>query len=185
MDHRDHVRLLQGGVAEREVWADIGSGTGAFTLALAELLGSDGIIHSVDKDRHALRQQQQRLQQGFPDITVHFHLADYRQSLPLPSLDGIVIANALHFQRDKQPVLKSLWTYLRPGGKLIIVEYDTDHGNRWVPYPLRFESLRTLAATCGFGETRQLATVPSTFLDRFYAALNIKATDAAGTDPQS
>ena len=51
MDHTDHVTLLRGGVsAPGGVWADLGSGTGAFTLALSDLLGLSGTIYSVDKD---------------------------------------------------------------------------------------------------------------------------------------
>ena len=56
MDHRDHVGLLREGVqrdgvvAPRATWADIGAGTGAFTLALADLLGPGARIVSVDRD---------------------------------------------------------------------------------------------------------------------------------------
>ncbi|TMD25838.1 MAG: class I SAM-dependent methyltransferase, partial [Chloroflexi bacterium] len=52
MNHEDHVRLLRKGIVEPGgVWADFGSGAGAFTLALADLLGTEGSIYSVDKDR--------------------------------------------------------------------------------------------------------------------------------------
>ena len=45
MNHQDHVNLLRGGVLSTGViWADLGSGTGAFTLALADLLGGTGEI---------------------------------------------------------------------------------------------------------------------------------------------
>ena len=51
MDHEDHVYLLRGGVpGVGGVWADLGSGRGAFTLALADLIGRTGHIYSVDKD---------------------------------------------------------------------------------------------------------------------------------------
>jgi len=60
MDHTDHVTLLRGGVsAPGGVWADLGSGTGAFTLALSDLLGLSGTIYSVDKDPGALAAQKQ------------------------------------------------------------------------------------------------------------------------------
>ena len=38
MDHTDHVNLLRDAVGLGGTWADFGSGTGAFTLALAELI---------------------------------------------------------------------------------------------------------------------------------------------------
>ena len=56
MDHADHKDLLRDGVpGPGGVWADFGSGSGAFTLALADLIGSTGQIHAIDKDRRALR----------------------------------------------------------------------------------------------------------------------------------
>ena len=72
MDHTDHVTLLRGGVlAPGGVWADLGSGTGAFTLALAELLGPTGVIYSVDKDAGALAAQERALRARFPATSVH------------------------------------------------------------------------------------------------------------------
>ena len=43
MDHADHVRLIRGAVTPGTTWAELGSGDGAFTLALAELVGSEGL----------------------------------------------------------------------------------------------------------------------------------------------
>ena len=54
MDHADHVRLLREGVTRGGTWADLGAGTGAFTLALAELVGPSGEVIAVDRDRGAL-----------------------------------------------------------------------------------------------------------------------------------
>ncbi len=43
MNHRDHINLIRNGIAgQGNVWAELGSGDGAFTLALAELLGPGG-----------------------------------------------------------------------------------------------------------------------------------------------
>ena len=44
MDHSDHVNLLRNGVLPGGVWADLGAGSGAFTLALAELAGPETTI---------------------------------------------------------------------------------------------------------------------------------------------
>ncbi|MGH2381516.1 MAG: methyltransferase domain-containing protein [Candidatus Limnocylindria bacterium] len=57
MDHADHVLLIRDGVGGGTTWADLGSGTGAFTLALADLLGPGATIHSVDRDPRALEEQ--------------------------------------------------------------------------------------------------------------------------------
>lgn len=177
MNHSDHVRLLRGGIPmpAPATWADLGSGGGAFTLALAELLGPAGHIISVDKDSAALREQQRRMRSTFPDVSVEYITADFTRSLPLSALDGIVMANSLHFIRpaDKDAVLQRIRGYLKPGGHFILVEYNVDRGNMWVPHPLSYTSWERLAERNGFVDTRLLEAVPSSFLGQFYAALSL------------
>ena len=174
MDHTDHVRLIRDGVSGGgSAWADLGSGEGAFTLALAELLGPNGSIHTVDRDRGALSVQLQQLESRFPDVRVTPIVGDFTARIDLPPLDGVVMANSLHFTRDKAPVLELVRGYLRPGGRLVLVEYGADRGNPWVPYPLSFATWAKVAASAGFRETRQLTSVPSRFLGSIYSALSI------------
>src|SRR5678815_372327 len=103
MNHTDHVNLIRAAIPTAGgVWADFGAGTGAFTLALADCLGSSGTIHAIDQDEAALRQNQQAVVARFPDIASHYLVADFTKPLPLPPLDGLIIANALHFHRLKE-----------------------------------------------------------------------------------
>ncbi len=143
-------------------------------MALADLLGPTGSIHTVDRDARALEVQVRALHGAFPSVPVTPYVADFTMPLELPPLDGIVMANSLHFERDKLAVLRLVGGYLRPAGRLILVEYDTDHGNPWVPFPLSFYSWATLAAEAGFPETQLLASVPSRFLGSIYSALSIR-----------
>jgi ubiquinone/menaquinone biosynthesis C-methylase UbiE len=173
MNHADHVNLIRDGVpAPGGVWADIGSGRGAFTLALAELIGPEGVIYSVDKDRGALREQERAMRTRFPAVAVHYRVADFTQPLALPPLDGIVAANALHFQLEKDAGVKLMRGYLKPGGRLIVVEYNTDRGNFAVPYPLSYGAWEALARRSGFAQTRRLAARPSRFLGEIYSAVS-------------
>ncbi len=176
MDHRDHVFLLTKGVEMAgSVWADIGSGQGAFTLALAELLGSSGEIYSVDSDKERLRRQEGAMVNRFPGLTVHYKEGDFSRPLELPSLDGLVIANALHFFERKEDVVKLLKSYLRPNGRFIVVEYNTDRGNHWVPHPFSYKQWKETADRIGFVHTELLAAVPSSFLGEIYSAVSFKA----------
>jgi ubiquinone/menaquinone biosynthesis C-methylase UbiE len=183
MEHRDHLRLIRDGipmptaVGTGPVWADLGSGGGAFTLALVDALGGRGTVYSVDRDRGALRRQAQAMRSWFPDADVVYTAGDFTQPLHLPPLDGIVMANALHFVRRQEQIAVTtrLRQALKPDGRLILVEYDTDHGNHWVPYPLAFPSWEALARGAGFAVTRLLATYPSRFLGRIYSALSTVA----------
>ena len=173
MDHRDHVALLRAGIAEPGgVWADLGAGWGAFTLALADLLGPTGTIYTIDRDRTALREGEQAVRARFPATALHPQVADFTRPLDLPPLDGIVMANALHFVRDKAPLLAHIAGLLRSDGRLILVEYDADRGNPWVPHPLAYPTWAALAARAGFRDTRRLASVPSRFLGAIYSALS-------------
>lgn len=199
MEHQDHVNLLRGGVAQTGgVWADFGSGSGAFTLALRELIGEEGEIYSIDRDRARLVEQARAFNAMFPDSRVHFLNEDFTRSLVLPHkdaqghsttytnlppLDGVVIANALHYLPDDVPapgsrggaskltVLQSVRARLKTEGRLILVEYNSDSGNPWVPYPLSFERFRALALRAGFAPPQLLSSVPSRFLNEIYSAV--------------
>ena len=174
MQHKDHVYLLRKGIPEgRGIWADLGSGTGAFTLALADLLGPAGHIYSLDKDAGSLREQQRAMHSAFPSVSVEYMNTDFTRQLNLPQLDGILMANSLHYVRQKEPVLRNLRSHLRPGGRLIIVEYNVDKGNFWVPYPFSYRSWEELAQRSGFSNTQQLASVPSSWLREIYSALSL------------
>jgi SAM-dependent methyltransferase len=175
VNHLDHVSLLRDGIPQPGgLWADFGSGDGAFTLALADLLGRDGTIYAVDNDRSALQRQQQTMRGRFPHTTVYYRTADFTTPLDLPPLDGIVMANALHFLRHKEATLRLIHDYLQPAGRFILVEYNTDRGNPWVPYPLSYPTWQSLAQRAGFSQTQLLATHPSRFLGEIFSALSLK-----------
>ncbi len=67
-------------------------------------------------------------------------------------------------------MLKHVGSFLKPEGILLLVEYNVDAGNLWVPYPLSFKTFQALVAQAGFSAPRLLGTHPSSFLRGFYAA---------------
>jgi SAM-dependent methyltransferase len=181
MQHADHVALLRPGVstpgAAGGTWADVGSGGGAFTLALAELLGPGATLYSIDRDTGALRAQGRELSARYPGVNVVPVAADFTRPLPaaVPLLDGLVMANALHYvpDRHKLDIVRQLKARLKPGGRWVLVEYNVDSGNLWVPHPLSYPAWQALAQAAGFTQTRLLGTRPSRFLREFYAAESV------------
>ena len=171
MNQSDLVDLLTGAV-EGDRWADLGAGEGNFTLALAELLGPGAHITAVDKDRQALRVLADKAARLFPQTTVEVLAGDFTKPLELRDLDGIVMANSLHFVRDKGPVLQAVKQMLKPSGRLVLIEYGSDRGNPWVPHPMSFETWRRLADEAGLPGTVLLHTVPSRYLGSIYSALS-------------
>jgi SAM-dependent methyltransferase len=173
MNHNDQLNLIRKGVPQSGgVWADLGSGGGAFTFALAELLGQGVVIYSVDQDGGALHRQARTMSSRYPAIDAHYLTADFTKPLNLPPLDGILMANSLHYLRQKENFLRQIRNYLEPDGRFLLVEYNTDWGNHWVPHPLSYPSWQQLAQQSGFTHTELLTTHPSSFLGQFYSAVS-------------
>jgi ubiquinone/menaquinone biosynthesis C-methylase UbiE len=171
MDHADHVALIRDAVRPGETWLELGSGTGAFTLALADVLGPRGTIHSVDQDRGALKAQAAAVEAQFGAVRLDQRTADFTRPLGFSGMDGVLMANSLHFVRDKAPVLALVRSYLAPGGRFVLVEYDADRGNHWVPHPISYTTWLAVAPAAGFNGARLLGRVPSRFLNAIYASV--------------
>jgi ubiquinone/menaquinone biosynthesis C-methylase UbiE len=175
LKHQDLVELIRAGVpSQGGVWADLGSGEGAFTSALAELVGASAMIFSVDRDRSALARQQNARGHRFAQAPTSVVQGDFSEPLDLPQLDGVVMANSLHFSEDKAPVLKLVHSYLKPGGRLIVVEYDVDKGNPWVPFPFSFSTWGRLAVENGFSNPELIGRHESRWLRGLYSAVSIR-----------
>ncbi len=171
MTAEERFGLIKDGV-DSGSWADLGSGGGAFTLALAEMLGPGSRIYSVDSSRSALQRQRRTMAAAFPSLPVEYINRNYNDELEFPPLDGILMANSLHYQKDKPALLNKIRSYLKPGGRFLLVEYNISRGNPWVPYPLPYPEWQTLSAACGFISTRLLGTAPSRYHHEVYAALS-------------
>jgi ubiquinone/menaquinone biosynthesis C-methylase UbiE len=173
VNHADHVRLIAPGVPANAGgrWADFGAGTGAFTLALRDVAGPDVEIIAIDRDSGDLRELRRAMERTFPGTLLNTRPADFTRPLDLPPLDGILAANSLHYVRDQVALLRRWRGYLAPGGRLIVVEYDTDRGNHWVPYALSFETFSVLAQEAGFAAPQRIGSHPSRFLGGFFAGL--------------
>ena len=172
MEHHDHLALIRSAVPGAGVWADLGSGRGAFTLALAELLGPGGTIYSLDLDPTALKDQSRLMEKSFPQVQTHYLAADFRDRLDLPPLDGLLMANSLHFIRRKEAVLKRLLGHLKAGGRFVLVEYNTDRATPWVPYPVSYPSWEKLADQAGLSATRKICAYPGRSMGEIYAAMS-------------
>jgi SAM-dependent methyltransferase len=171
VNHRDHVDLIRRGITRGGNWADFGSGRGAFTLALRDLAGPDVNIWSVDRDARSLEEQRRAFDREFPNSSIQYVRDDFTRPLMLPPLDGILAANAIHFATGQAAVLRTWRSYLKPDGRILLVEYDTDSGNQWVPHPISFDSLAAVAREAEFNAPELIGVHPSRYHDRMYAAV--------------
>lgn len=165
------ISLIQKGIVPHsspQTWADLGAGKGLFSAALLTILPPGSTIHAVDL--HA----QPNLQHH---SSIIFHQADFvKDKLPFPTLDGILMANSLHYVKEQVACIKQLKKHLRNGAGFILIEYDTDSGNQWVPFPVSFARAQSIFGDAGFSKIEKIGERPSVYRgNSIYAAL-ISAT---------
>ena len=145
-------------------WCDLGCGSGTFTIALAQLLSSGSTIHAIDLDPRALRE----IPDQYHGVAVRKVLGDMRSpSLNHPCVDGILMANSLHFVEDQHRLLRRL---LSVTSCFVIVEYERNKPSPWGPYPVGFERLCQLFNEAGVERIEKLATRRSRFGGTMYSA---------------
>jgi ubiquinone/menaquinone biosynthesis C-methylase UbiE len=145
--------------ARESKWADLGCGDGLFTTALASLLSDGSVIYAVDTNRRALSKVK-----PVAGISVEKIEADFiHDPLPLPQLDGILMANSLHFVKDKSAFIQKAQRWLNEKSRMLLIEYDMDKSNPWVPYPISFHSTETLFKSLGYKTIKKLAEQPSLY----------------------
>jgi SAM-dependent methyltransferase len=186
MNDSDAIELIRYAVGGRGgVWADLGAGTGTFTRALSAVLGAGSTVFAVDADARAVRALRE-LSSSPSDARVIAVNADFTAPLALPGLvpgraqlDGILLANALHFVRDPERVLSRLVEHLRPGGRAIVVEYDRRKASQWVPFPLPASRWPRLAESAGLAGPTITATRPSSYSGILYTGVATRSGNEA------
>jgi len=146
-----------------QTWCDLGCGTGTFTLALATMLPAGSTIYAIDKDEKSLAQIPDRYQ----DVTIRKEVADLGKiDFSLPPLDGVLIANLLHFIKRQGAFVERCRALSQ---RLLIVEYDYRSPSKWIPYPLGFSALKNLLLERGFKAISRIGTRPSIYEGELYS----------------
>ena len=160
---RDAIEMLADSDVEAlgpTSWADLGAGDGTFTLALAEMLAPGSVIHAVDLDGSALR----RIPSGHKGARITTHQGDFmKQPWPFDDLDGILLANSLHYVEDQPAFIRACESHMKSRRNFLVVEYDTSEANRWVPYPVDQAKLTALFERAGYTSIRVLRSRPSIY----------------------
>ncbi len=161
MTHDEAVALIDGIHHDAPAtWADLGCGDGTFTLALATLLPAASVIHAMDRDASLLRLIP-RAHEGTSIVT---HAGDFtRLPWPFELVHGVLLANALHYIRDRTAFIRACESAMIAPRRFLIVEYDTERANAWVPYPIGREALRRTFSELGYGAIRFLGSRPSIY----------------------
>ena len=143
MQLREAVELIKNdfiSIGNKQAWADLGCGSGTFTKALASILPEKSLIYAIDKSKIDL----DRIPAEFENVTIEKIKADFMMNELPYNLDGILMANSFHYVKEKDLFIQKMETRLKKEGCFIIVEYDTEISNTWVPFPVNFNSLKKL-----------------------------------------
>ncbi len=104
--------------------ADVGSGGGYFTFALAKAVGPEGKVYAVDVDDEMNDLVAQRAKkEGVGNVEVILAKPD-DPLLPASGVDLIFTSNTYHHIDNRVNYLTNLRRYLRPNGRIAIVEFD-------------------------------------------------------------
>jgi len=140
-----------------------------FTKALASLLPQGSTIHAIDVDVKAL----QKIPKEYNGVSIKTSVMDFSSgAFPLHEIDGILMANSLHYVKDKESFLKRVMNALKNDGHFLLVDYDMNKANQWVPYPLPIAAAEELFLKCKATSFELLNKRKSVFGEQMmYAAL--------------
>lgn len=121
--HEPYSTLRMMGLREGMVMADLGCGTGFFTLPASETVGPMGTVYAVDVQEGMLKELEKRVREK-SIRNVKMLLADIIDAkLEDDSIDLVFIANTFHEVEQKDGIIKKAWSILKPQGVIAIVEW--------------------------------------------------------------
>ena len=114
--------------------ADIGAGTGFYSLLFAEQVGKSGNVFAVDVTDDFVRNIERLASEQNLD-NIHAVLSKQKDTrLDSNSIDMAFVCNTYHHFEYPQSMLASIYRALRPGGTMIIIDYRKQPGSSssWV-----------------------------------------------------
>jgi ubiquinone/menaquinone biosynthesis C-methylase UbiE len=160
--------------------ADLGSGGGYFTFRLADAVGPDGKVYAVDVDPGMIRHLEERAsKEGYSNVEVV--LAQYDDPLlPEPGVDLIFTCNTYHHLEDRIAYFDRARQYLRPGGRVAIVEHRPGGWLQWIfPHSTPSEVIRTEMEAAGYQFQNEHSFLPrQNFLVFTLRPMHARVTDS-------
>jgi arsenite methyltransferase len=116
------------GIRSGDRVADLGSGSGYFTLRLARAVGPDGKVYAVDVDEEMNEYLRQRVaQEGVANVEVI--LGRFEDPLlPDGGVDLVLVVDTYHHLNDRPAYFRNLRRDLAPGGRVAVIDFDGRKG---------------------------------------------------------
>jgi len=152
--------LLEAGLLKGQVFVDIGSGPGFFTLPAARIIGAKGVAYAVDTEPLMLTELKKRN----PPANVKC-IVSKESSVPLPDniSDFILLAHVLHEAEVKSAFILELKRLLKPGAKLLILDWKKKREAEGPPIEdrLTIKEVKALVKEAGFVRIKSTSLSPS------------------------
>ncbi|HEY7000090.1 MAG TPA: class I SAM-dependent methyltransferase [Candidatus Binatia bacterium] len=107
-----------------EIVADLGSGGGYFTFKLAKAVAPSGKVYAVDVDKDMIELISKRLKEESGNNVETILATPTDPRLPQTGVDLIFTVNTYHHIADRSAYFANARKYLRPGGKIAIIDLD-------------------------------------------------------------
>jgi ubiquinone/menaquinone biosynthesis C-methylase UbiE len=114
------------GIADASVVADIGAGSGWFTIRLARRVGPRGLVYAEDVQNEMINAISRRVsREGLSNVRYVLGVGN-DPKLPPNAMDAILVVDAYHEVEDRVAMLSSLGRALKPEGRLGVIDFKLD-----------------------------------------------------------
>mgnify|MGYP001611913285 FL=1 len=138
------------GVYEGMIVADLGAGTGAYTIPLAERVGEKGRVYAVEVQKDFLTNIRTAAEaRGLKNVELLWGDIERLGGTKIKdeSVDAVVISNVLFLAEDKAGLLRETRRILKVGGKLLLIDWGGSFNNLG-PAPEMVVTAGTARALC-------------------------------------
>jgi len=145
-----------------DVVADFGAGTGAFSFPFAAAVGPSGRVYSVEIEQGLLDHINGRAaSRGVTNVrTVLGRFDD--PALPAAAVDLGFFHDVLHHVQDRAGYLKNVARYIKPGGRVAVIEPLNTHRNQ-PELQVSPEQVGRWMKDAGFGAAEQVELLPGSW----------------------
>jgi len=151
--------------------ADVGAGPGLFTRLFAARVRPQGRVYAVDIAREFVDGNLQRARAARLDNVVGIVSTQVDTRLDASSIDVAFICDAYHHFEDPQAMLASIRRALRPGGALVVVDFERIPGTSpdWILKHVRAgkEDFRREIESAGFRFVEEVKLMRENYFLRF------------------
>lgn len=156
--------------------ADVGAGSGYFTLRVARAVGPAGSVLAVDVNADLLAHLDgRRRESGLANVTTHLVGKDDPR-LPAGAFDTVLVVDTLHYVADRVAWLRKLRAGLAPGGRIVVIDFVPKpvEERPWGPPPSQWMSREEVDAA--MAEAGLVPVKVHTFLtEQFFVEYGVRS----------